>query len=160
MRRREGEQEIRLWGTWEESWWDRQKDWERDTLSSESLGTTHCCHYITLHYIHQPLHLWSCGRAGSRWLGLSAAAAKTSSFRTFPAMLLPLLSSLPFTAVFKATCVTLNQTKSVWSQAEVFHSLLWQWVLRSRGPDNRLWITADPCLNIFSCILQIVKWIY
>lgn len=27
----------------------------REALSSESLGTTHCRHYISLHYIHQAL---------------------------------------------------------------------------------------------------------
>lgn len=51
-RRRTGN--ISLWS---------KSEMQSEALSSKSLGTTHCCHYIRLHYIHQPLHLWSCRRA-------------------------------------------------------------------------------------------------
>lgn len=152
MGRRKGEREIYLIGACNESGWDRQRDPESDALSSESLGTTHCCHYIILHYIRQPLHLWSCGRAQNQWLSLSAAAAEknSSSFRKFSVMLFPLLTSLPFAAVFKATCVTLNLTKSVWSKAEVFYWLLWQWERKGRVLAKSVWVSAASCLIHFT----------
>ena len=135
------------------------KEMQREALSSESLGTTHCCHYITLHYIHQLLHLWSCGRPQNRWLSLRAAAVRKNSPSFGSFVLFPLL---PSTAVFKATCVTLNLTKSVWGKAEVFCLLKRrrEWGSeQSSGQES-----MDECRSLlntfFSCILQTVKCMY
>lgn len=74
----------------------------------------------------------------------------SSSFGKFSLMLFPLGAALPYSAVFKATCVTLNLTKSVWSKAEVFYLLKRQWEWASRALAKSLWMSADPCLIRFS----------
>lgn len=71
----------------------------REALGWESLGTTHCRHYIALHYIRQPLHLRSCSEAErkKRRLSLSAAERKRTFSREVRhcAFLLPVLPHLP-----------------------------------------------------------------
>lgn len=132
------------------SLWSKS-EMQSEALSSKSLGTTHCRHYILLHYIHQPLHLWSCRRAQNRRLSLSAAVKNSSSLGRFSVALFPPNPALLHTSVFKTTCVTLNLTKSVWSEAEVFSFCLRG--SESEGAEPRfdsLWTSAHPFLVHFS----------
>lgn len=71
-----------------------REEMHRETFRSESLGTTRCCHHIMLHYIHQPLHFWSCGRARNQRLSQSAAGKNSSSFWCFFLSILPCLALL------------------------------------------------------------------
>lgn len=123
-----------------------KSEMQSEALSSKSLGTTHCCHYIRLHYIHQPLHLWSCRRA-QKPVAQSAAVKNSSSLGRF-SFFLPIL---PHTSVLKITWAPLNLTESVSSQAEVFFLLKRQWERRSRAPINSLWTQVHtPALIHFS----------